>query len=181
MGKNVLLIKGSFKGIAGGLIKKILYLIAFLIAYNILSSIKTSLYLKNKMSSVFSISIMENPMLFVEGFLVIIGFIILAILALITLYKIFALLYNTLREVEINFLEEKITIKSYYFPFVKDVEEMKFDRIITVNVYQGLFDRLFASGTVNIEYLVSGKIGSSKEEFEIPFVSDVEKFSKELI
>ena len=181
MGKSTITISGSFKGIAGGLIKKISYLIAFLIAYKILSSINTSLYLKNNISSVFAISIIEKPLLFVEGLLVIIGYVVLAILALVTFFKIFALLYNTLREVEINFVEEKITIKSYYFPFVKDVEEMKFDRIITVNVCQGIFDRLFNSGTINMEYLISGKVGSTKEEFEIPFISDVEKLSKELI
>lgn len=57
---------------------------------------------------------------------------------------------------------ERGTVVTYSFPFSKNVEEVFFDRIVSVEVFQSSIDRIFDTGTLNLKLVVFTN-GEAKE------------------
>ncbi|MBC8061517.1 MAG: hypothetical protein H7Y18_12750 [Clostridiaceae bacterium] len=185
MRDNEIIIQGSFNGIRGELSRRLFFLVIYGIIFLMTNAYKKSFYSDNEITSIFTF-LMDQitalnfksilPILFI--FLI---FIFLAIFTFSTLFKTIKLFYNINRKVTVNYSKNKISTLSYTFPFFKDVEENKFDNIITVNIRQDFMDRFCNSGKLYIEYLVISKIDSSLACFEIPYVYEPSHALKELL
>ena len=181
MSNNELTIKGSFYGIIGELLKRLLLLFSYWLIFIIANNYRKANYSKQDLSSLIKL-ITDNKLLDAFIFVVIfVLFILLAFLTFSSVLKTIKLFYNINRRVTVDFFQSKITLVSYSFPFFKNVEENKFDNIITVNIEQALMDRFFNSGKLYIEYLVCSKVDSSSVSFEIPHVFRPSKILKELM
>jgi len=185
MSNNEVIIKGSFNGIKGELSKRVLLLAIYCIIFLITNSYKKSFYLKNKISSIFTFLVDEimklNFKVTLPILFIFVIFIFLAVFAFSSLLKTIKLFYNVNKRVTVDFLEGKISMVSYNFPFYKEVEEDKFDTIVTVNIQQDFMDRLFNSGKLHVDYLVISKVDSSSVSFDIPYIYNPSKTIDELL
>jgi len=178
-------ITGSFYGIMGEFLKRLLLLLIYTIVFFTTNGYKKSFFSNNEITSVtdfLSKKIMKFDFVNILPLILItLMFIVLAILVFLSLLKTIKLFYNINRKITVDFSQGKIVIVSYSFPFFKNIEKDKFDTIITVNMEQGFMDRLFNSGKLYVEYLVSSKVDSSSVSFEIPYVSMPAKSLEELL
>lgn len=180
---NEITIKGSFYGIRGELLKRVLFLIAIGIVYLITKSYKTNFFNDNKVSSIIDFvgKNIFSPEKIIVLVIIIALYIFIIILAIRNIYATIKLFYNIPRELHVDFFQGKIKMVSYSFPFSKNIEEDKFDSIVTVNIEQKLMDRLFNSGSLYVEYLVSSNVDSNSVSFEIPFMDNPKQILNELI
>lgn len=180
---NEITIKGSFYGIRGELLKRGLFLLALGIVYLLTKSYKSKFFNDNQVTSI--IDFVTKNIFSPEKIIVLLVLVILYIFIIIStiknVYTIIKLFYNIPREIQVDFFQGKIKMVSYSFPFSKNIEEDKFDSIVTVNIEQKLMDRLFNSGSLYVEYLVSSKVDSSDVSFEIPFMDNPKQILNELI
>lgn len=185
MNNNELIVKGSIYGIRGNLFKSVLLLVIYGIIFFITNEYRKSFYTNNKIAS--ASSFLKKKITgfdFIETLpllIIILIFILLTIFILSSLLKAIKLFYNVKRTITVDFSGGNIVTVSYSFPFFKNVEQAKFDNIITVNIHQDLMDRLFNSGKLYVEYLVSSKVNSSSLSFEIPNVYRPLNALKELL
>lgn len=66
----------------------------------------------------------------------------------------------------------KITETSYGFPVSKNVQEIKFDRIIGAEVSQSTVDRIVNTGDLKIEALTYTNADSRKKKWTIPHINN---------
>jgi hypothetical protein len=168
MEKNTLVIRGSFRGIAAELIKRLIIFICTIIIYQISNSIKNKFFTEYNINS-FTGFVMEfdhaKVIIIISSIYLL--FVILLFIALATIYKIINILYETLSVVTFDFPGGKVTEVTYSFPFIKKVDENKFDEVINVNISQGLMNQLFSSGNMYVEYLTCSKVDSQLRNLEI--------------
>ena len=185
MSNNEMIVKGSFYGIIGELLKRVFILVIYGIIFLITSQYKKFFYSNNDITQISEfLSKKLGRFQFVDILpllIVILIFISLALLTFSSLLKIIKLFYNMNRKITVDFFQGKIVLISYSFPFFKNVEQSKFDTIITVNIEQAFMDRFFNSGKLYIEYLVSSRTGSSSSSFEIPHIYRPLKILKDLL
>jgi hypothetical protein len=169
MDKSTVVLRTNFKGLLNELFKKlvvVLIVAAFCIAAN-----KLKQYVEKKFS--LTNSIFDGELLgTVSMILVYIVLAILLILLFIALGKMFALFYELKRVTTIDFAKERIVIQKYDFPFDKEIEEKKFNRIVGIEIEQKSIDRAVKCGSLYVEYLVQSKNDSKLRGFEVPFVQN---------
>lgn len=183
MSNNEITIKGSFYGIRGELIKRIFFLVILSIAFFLTKGYKAKFFNDNEIDSIkdFITNNIFSPEKIIILFLIAAMFIFIIIATLKNIYATIKLFYNIPREIKVDFFQNKISTVSFSFPFSKNSEEDKFDSIVTVNIEQKLMDRIFNSGSLYVEYLVSSKVDSNSISFEIPFIDNPKKVLDELI
>jgi hypothetical protein len=185
MSNNEIVVQGSFYGIRGELLKRVFLLIAYGIIFFITNQYRKSFYYDNGITSASTFLAKKltgfNFSDILPLLIIILIFIFITILTFSCLFKTIKLFYNINRKITVDFFQGKIVMVSYRFPFFKNVEQDKFDNIITVNIEQSFMDRFFNTGKLYIEYLVSSKVDSSSVSFEIPHVYRPSKALKELL
>lgn len=182
MEKSTITIKGSFKGISGDFFKNIIILVCTLVVYVVSNNLRKNYYSKFGISSFFDfVTGFENLSVIAILSCIFLLFFILAIVALSTILKTAALLYEIHRITTIDFISGKILVESYSFPFNKNTDENLFNDIINVNINQGLMNRTFNTGYIYIEYLTCSKVDSQLRTLEIPHVSMPFKIKTKLI
>ena len=174
MNNTEITIKGSFNGIRGELIKRILLLSIYAIIFFTTNSYKKSFYANNEITSTLEFLTKKVMQLNFKDtiplLIIILIFIFLAVLVFSSLLITIKLFYNIKRKITVDFFQGKIVILSYRFPFFKNVEEDKFDSIVAVNIEQDLGNRFLDSGKLTVEYLVSSKVDSNSITFEVPYI-----------
>jgi hypothetical protein len=95
---------------------------------------------------------------------------ILILILIIALYRFFILFYELKHVTTIDFSRERIIVEKYDFPFDKQVEEKRFNRIVGIEVTQKTIDRSVNAGSLYVEYLVQSKNDSKLRGFEIPYL-----------
>jgi hypothetical protein len=168
MQKDTLVLKTNIKGLTGELIKKLLVVIivlALCLTGNILRKYVADKY--NITDSIFKSTDMLGTISMVIVYIVL-GVLILFLI--IALYKFFILFYELKHVTTIDFSRERIIVEKYDFPFDKQVEEKRFNRIVGIDVTQKTIDRSVNSGSLYIEYLVQSKNDSKLRGFEVPYL-----------
>lgn len=182
MDKNTLVIKGSFKGIAGDFLKNFLLLLGSYIVYTIANHYKVKLYSEKEISSFFKFVVaLEDMPTIIILFSIFLIFATLLVLAIYLVFKIINLLYETQKVVTIDYVAGKIYNVTYSFPLSKYTEEHKFTDIISVNIYQNMIHRLFGVGNLNIEYLTCSKVDSKLRNLEVTYLNAPVKVKQKLI
>jgi hypothetical protein len=182
MEKNSITISGSFKGIAGTFLKRILILILVCIFYIIISNIKNQYYSEYNIESLWAfITAFTNFEVIAILSLIFIVYLILLWIFITVLYKTILLVYEIPKTTVIDFQNEKITSTTYSFPFSKQVDENKFNDIINVVISQDMMKRLFNSGHLYIEFLTYSKLDSQLRNIEITYVANPLKLKQELL
>lgn len=182
MENNSMVIRGSFRGILGDLLKKIIILICTTLVYFISNNVENQYYKEYNIDSFISFVIeLQHPYIMAILSFIFILYIILLLIFLSTLYKTIILLYETLKTTVIDFQSGKITVSYYTFPFNKEVQEHKFNEIININISQNLFQRLFQTGNLYIEYLTYSKLDSQLRTINITYVVQPFTIKPELI
>lgn len=179
MDKGTIVIKTNFKALMDSLIKRLIVLIVVLGIC--LGGNKFKNYVAEKFNITDSIFKAADPLGIVSMVLVYIVLGILVVLLLISLFKFLAVFYELKRVTVIDFVREKITIQSYDFPFEKQIEEKRFNKIVGVDILQKSLDRLVNSGTLYVEYLVLSKNDSKLRGIEIPNVTNPIKIKEKLL
>lgn len=167
MENGAIVLKTNIQALIGNLSKKII--VVLISTAFCLAGIRLKNYVADKYDiteSIFKAELLGTISMIIVY--IVLG--ILAILLLISLYKFFGLFYELKRVTNIDFVREKILIQSYEFPFDKQTEEKKFNKIVGVEISQKSIDRMFNSGTLYIEYLVQSKNDSKLRGFEVPYV-----------
>lgn len=168
MQKDTLVLKTNIKGLTGELIKKLLVVgivLALCLAGNKLRKYVADKY--NITDSIFKSTDMLGTISMVIVYIVL-GILILFLI--MALYKFFILFYELKHVTTIDFSRERIIVEKYDFPFDKQVEEKRFNRIVGVEVTQKTIDRSVNAGSLYIEYLVQSKNDSKLRGFEIPYL-----------
>jgi hypothetical protein len=169
--KNLVTIRGSFRGIAGDFLKNILILTFTIFVYVICSDIKGQYYTEYNIESFWKfVTELQHPDVMAIISLIFISYAVLLWVSLRSAFKIIVLLYETLKTTVIDFNNGKIITTSYSFPFSKEVDENKFNEIININITQDLLQRLFNTGDVTIEYLTYSKVDSQLRNLEVTYV-----------
>ena len=172
MEKSTIIVRGSIIGIAGDFLKNVIILICTYVVYAIGKDVKQQYYEEFNITSLvdFAMEFKHTKEAVIISFIFLL-FLILALIAISTIYKAFKLLYEIPKSITFDSINGKIIAVTYSFPFNKNVDENKFDEIIEVNISQGLLHRLFNSGDMYIEYLALNKIDSQLRHIEIPYIS----------
>jgi hypothetical protein len=168
MQKDTLVLKTNIKGLTGELIKKLLVVVivlALCLTGNILRKYVADKY--NITDSIFKSTDMLGTISMVIVYIVL-GVLILFLI--IALYKFFILFYELKHVTTIDFSRERIIVEKYDFPFDKQVEEKRFNRIVGIDVTQKTIDRSVNAGSLYIEYLVQSKNDSKLRGFEVPYL-----------
>jgi hypothetical protein len=168
MQKDTLVLKTNIKGLTGELIKKLLVVVivlALCLTGNILRKYIADKY--NITDSIFKSTDMLGTISMVIVYIVL-GVLILFLI--IALYKFFILFYELKHVTTIDFSRERIIVEKYDFPFDKQVEEKRFNRIVGIDVTQKTIDRSVNAGSLYIEYLVQSKNDSKLRGFEVPYL-----------
>jgi hypothetical protein len=168
MQKDTLVLKTNIKGLTGELIKKLLVVIivlAICLTGNILRKYVADKY--NITDSIFKSTDMLGTISMVIVYIVL-G--VLTLFLIIALYKFFILFYELKHVTTIDFSRERIIVEKYDFPFDKQVEEKRFNRIVGIDVTQKTIDRSVNAGSLYIEYLVQSKNDSKLRGFEVPYL-----------
>jgi hypothetical protein len=168
MQKDTLVLKTNIKGLTGELIKKLLVVVivlALCLTGNILTKYVADKY--NITDSIFKSTDMLGTISMVIVYIVL-GVLILFLI--IALYKFFILFYELKHVTTIDFSRERIIVEKYDFPFDKQVEEKRFNRIVGIDVTQKTIDRSVNAGSLYIEYLVQSKNDSKLRGFEVPYL-----------
>jgi len=174
MNTNKITVKGTAYGIRGELTKRILLILTYVVIFFITNSYRKTFFAKYKLSTIldFIADNITSTGKLIALLVIFILYISLVLLTLSSIMKIIKLFYYIKRQITVDYIQGKITRTRYGFPFSKNVEEDKFEKIITVSVRQNLMDRIFNSGSLYIEYLVTSSVESSTISFIIPFVYD---------
>jgi hypothetical protein len=168
MQKDILVLKTNIKGLTGELIKKLLVVVivlALCLTGNILRKYVADKY--NITDSIFKSTDMLGTVSMVIVYMVL-GILILFLI--IALYKFLILFYELKHVTTIDFSRERIIVQKYDFPFDRQVEEKRFNKIIGVEVTQKTIDRAAKSGTLYVEYLVQSKNDSKLRGIEVPYL-----------
>jgi hypothetical protein len=168
MQKDTLVLKTNIKGLTGELIKKLLVVVivlALCLTGNILRKYVADKY--NITDSIFKSTDMLGTISMVIVYIVL-G--VLVLFLIIALYKFFILFYELKHVTTIDFSRERIIVEKYDFPFDKQVEEKRFNRIVGIDVTQKTIDRSVNAGSLYIEYLVQSKNDSKLRGFEVPYL-----------
>jgi hypothetical protein len=178
MDKGSIVFKTDIKALTGDLIKRfITFLITLIIC---IIGDKLRKYIASRFDitdSIFKAELIGT----VSMILVYIVLGILILLTLIALYKFLVLFYELKHNTTIDFEREKILMQSYDFPFDKQVEEKRFNRIVGVEVKQKSLDRIAGAGSLCIEYLVQSKTDSKLRSIEVPYVLNPVKMKDKLL
>lgn len=177
--KGSITIKTEIKALLGDLIKK--STIVILIIILCIAAIKTKGSIALKYNMVDSIFDESEPIGTLSMLLIYFVLGILIILLIFALYKLVILFYELKRVTIIDFEREKIVVQSYDFPFEKQMEEKRFNRIVGVDILQKSIDRAVNSGTLYLEYLVLSKNDSKLRGIEIPNVLNPIKIKDKLL
>lgn len=182
MEKNNLLIKGSFRGIASDFTKYILILLASIILYAVCSNIKNQYYSAYNIHSFFTFATqIENVKETAILSLLFLLFLILIIVCISIFFKLIGLLYELGKSISIDAANGKIICTTYSFPLSKNIDENKFDDIISVNITQSFMDRIYSSGNLYLEFVACTKVDSQLRNIEIKNVSYPLKIKQKLI
>lgn len=179
MDKGSIVVKTQIKALLGDLIKKIIVVLFVLLLCIAANKVKN--YVADKYDITDSIFKASDPLGIVSMILVYIVIGILLLLLIIALYKFLSIFYALKRVTVIDFVREKIIVQSYDFPYEKQIEEKKFNRIVGVDILQKTIDRTVNSGTLYLEYLVLSKNDSKLRGIEIPYVVNPIKIKDRLI
>lgn len=173
MKANKLIIKGSFAGISADLVRNILVIIVNILITIVCKIYIKDLYEKHDINSNFLEYLLTFNELSVAIKLAVINLIIVIAYILIFSAIIRALIvfYHIPRNVIIDYENNKIIDKSYSFFIMKNTDENKCNEIINVNIEQGLFQRIFNTGTLYIEYVANTTVDSQLRHIEIPCIA----------
>ncbi|HEY5563682.1 MAG TPA: hypothetical protein VIK72_18330 [Clostridiaceae bacterium] len=162
MENKIVKIKSSLKGILGQVIKYLVFALADLIALLISKGILSKLYSKNGyksfsdfISKILDIIDKPAPVLIMFGLNLLILF--LLILEIIFLFKILALFLEINNNITVNFGNNRITSRNYTFPLTINNDDNILNKIVEVNIEQNVFDLIFNTGDMYIEYLSTDK------------------------
>lgn len=171
MEKNSLVIKGSFRGIAGDFLKNLGILLITFVVYSLSNNIKNKYYKEYNIKSFISFvtELDHIDVMAIISFIFLL-FIILFFIALTRVYRTIILIYEAFKVITIDYVNGKIISATYSFPFNKTVDENKFDEIIGVSLNQDLMSNIFSTGDLNIEYIVCNKVDSQLKNIEITYV-----------
>lgn len=173
MKANKLTIKGSFAGISADLVRNILVIIVSILITIVSNIYKNNLYEKHDINGNFLEYLLtfNDISVVIKLALIYLIFIIAYILIISAIIKIIRVFYYIPRNVMIDFENNKIIDKSYSFFLMKNIDENKCNEIINVNIEQGLFQRIFNTGTLYIEYVAITTIDSQLRHIEIPCIA----------
>jgi len=169
MDKQPIVLKTSFKGILGILLKKLVITLIALVAC--IAANKLKLFVEDKYNitdSIFKTDILGT----VAIIAVYIVLLILLLFLLIAVYRFFEVFYEMGRNTHIDFINESIKVKKYDFPFDREIIERRFNRIVGVEISQKSLERILDCGTLYVEYLVFSKNDSKLRGIEIPFIDN---------
>jgi predicted membrane protein len=167
MEKGTLMLKTDIRGLMWELIKKLLVVgivLAFCLVGNRLRIYVADRY--NITDSIFKADILGTVSMIVVY--IVLG--ILALLLIIAVYKFLTLFYELKHVTTIDFTRERIIVQRYEFPFDKQIEEKRFNRIVGVEVTQKTMDRAVNAGSLYVEYLVQSKNDSKLRGIEVPYI-----------
>ena len=98
------------------------------------------------------------------------------IVGFILLGNVMTVLYSTRKIIKLSLNKEgnwrKAVTETYHFPFSKQTELVIFDRITEINVNQTGIDRLFNTGSLDMETVTFTNAGTDKQTLYIRAVSN---------
>lgn len=173
MESGKVVIKGSLKGITGDLAKNILTILLCSIIYLFSKSYKSNLLVKHNIDTSFFNYLLKFDDITVVSILALIFLviIIIALIAISTIIKTLGLFYHLFRMTTFDFNSGKVVDRAYSYPMNRTIDENKFNEIINVNIEQGLFQRIFNTGTLYVEYIAINTVDSQLRHIEIPCVA----------
>jgi hypothetical protein len=166
--KDSLVLKTDIRGLVGELLKKLL--VVGIVLALCLTGDKLRKYVAEKYNITDSLFKSTDMLGTISMIVVYIVLGILVLLLIIALYKFLILFYELKHVTQIDFSRERIIVQRYDFPFDKQVEEKRFNKIVGVEVTQKTIDRAVKSGTIYIEYLVQSKNDSKLRGMEVPYI-----------
>lgn len=168
-------LKSTLKGMTGGLVARISWLLVFFLVlkFAIFSRANvimakygaTSFWAYYTQENIPSYNDDSSSMLLLSLF----GSILLVII-FIMLCEMICTLYGTMAVNQIFVKEGKILATEYSFPFKTAVREIRFDRIIRVDVCQNSFGRMFNAGDLSLTIVTYTNADSSETEWNIPYI-----------
>jgi len=173
MKASKLIIKGSFAGISGDLARHIFVIIANIVISIVCKIYKNSLYEKHDIKGNFFEYLLTFDELSVVIKLAVVNLIVVIayILIISAIFRAISTFYYIPRNVIIDYENGKIIDKSHSFFLIKNTDENKCNEIINVNIEQSLFQRIFNTGTIYVEYVANTKVDSQLRHLEIPCIS----------
>jgi len=173
MKANKLVIKGSLAGISADLVRNILVIIVNILITIICNVYKNNLYEKYDINSKFLEYLLTFNELSVVIKLAVINLIVIIayILIISAIVRAIGVFYYIPRNVLIDYENKKIIDKSFSFFSIKNTDENKCNEIINVNIEQGLFQRIFNTGNLYIEYVANNDVDSQLRHIEIPCIA----------
>ncbi|MCM0648339.1 hypothetical protein NBE98_08120 [Clostridium swellfunianum] len=168
MQKENLVLKTDIRGLVGEILKKLLVVgivLALCIAGDKLRKYVADKY--NITDSLFKSSDMLGTVSMIVVYIVL-G--ILLLLLIIAVYKFLILFYELKHVTTIDFEKERIIIQRYDFPFDRQIQEKRFNKIVGVEITQKTIDRAVKSGNLYVEYLVQSKNDSKLRGIEVPYI-----------
>lgn len=168
MEKGKVVLKTDIRGLIGELLKKLLA-VSIVLALCLIGD-KVRKYVADKYNITDSLFKSADMLGTISMIVVYIVLGILVLLLVIALYKFLILFYELKHVTIIDFDRERIVIQRYDFPFDKQIEEKRFNKIVGVEVAQKTIDRAVKAGNLYVEYLVQSKNDSKLRGIEVPFI-----------
>lgn len=168
MEKGKVVLKTDIRGLIGELLKKLLA-VSIVLALCLIGD-KLRKYVADKYNITDSLFKSADMLGTISMIVVYIVLGILVLLLVIALYKFLILFYELKHVTIIDFDRERIVIQRYDFPFDKQIEEKRFNKIVGVEVAQKTIDRVVKAGNLYVEYLVQSKNDSKLRGVEVPFI-----------
>ncbi|WP_139904652.1 PH domain-containing protein [Clostridium thermarum] len=173
MENGKVIIKGSFRGITGDLVKNVLTILLCIIIFFFSKSYKNNIVIEHNIDTSFFNYLLKFEDITAVSILALIYLIIIIIVLVIisSIVKTLGLFYHLLRITTFDFNSGKVVDKAYSYPMNRTIDENKFNEIINVNIEQGLFQRIFNTGTLYVEYIAVNTVDSQLRHIEIPCVA----------
>lgn len=174
MSENVVTLKSTHRGLIGRYVSAGLWT-----AFNLfwVMVFRTTIYLVFAMYNVSTIAeywdklgVDRNHNLVV--FLATLGIALFALLAFVNICDIIGCFYREKTTLLVDKAGRLITKYRYSFPCDKDVSELSFDRVIKVDVSQGMFNRLTNTGDLAIKTLTYANADTIKTTRYISYVDN---------
>ena len=98
--------------------------------------------------------------------------------------SIFGISENFYSAMEVNTIDKNnrwFTSKNYSFPWSSEACDSRFTRIIGITVNQGIFDKIFNTGSLTVELLTLKNSGSKTFYERIPYIEDPYSVKKRIL
>lgn len=176
-GSEVIELKSTLKGMTGGLVARTSWLLALLLVLKFAIFSRADVIMaKYRVTSFWAYYNLENAPRYSDDdssmFLLSLFGGVLFVIIFIMLCEFLCSVYGTMAVNQIFVKEGKILATEYSFPFKMAVREIRFDRIIRIDVCQNSFGRMFNAGDLSLTLVTYTNADSSETDWNIPYIID---------